>query len=300
MRKHAYMIIAHNEEKILVKLLKLLDNVNNDIYIHIDNKSKELEEEKLKRCIKFSNVYFTKKLDVRWGDVSLTACELILLETATSNNKYDYYHLISGVDLPIKSQKEIHDFFEKNKGYEFIHFSKKEYITNHIYERVKFYHFFIKGFKSKIKFYSYFCEKTHNLLLKFQKVLKINRISKKQKVAYGSQWFSITDALARYVIENKKRILKRYKWTLCSDEMFLQTLVFESKFYKYIYKKSNFNSNLRYIDFERGNPYTFCDENFDEIMDSGCFFVRKLSTKNISQEKLVNKIYKKLKKVEYD
>ena len=28
---------------------------------------------------------------------------------------YEYYHLISGVDLPIKTQDDIHDFFNKHK-----------------------------------------------------------------------------------------------------------------------------------------------------------------------------------------
>ena len=42
-----------------------------------------------------------------------------LLKAAIKGN-YDYYHLISGMDLPIKTQKEIHEFFENNKGKEFI------------------------------------------------------------------------------------------------------------------------------------------------------------------------------------
>lgn len=34
--KHAYLIIAHKENAILEKLLKLLDSKENDIYIHVD------------------------------------------------------------------------------------------------------------------------------------------------------------------------------------------------------------------------------------------------------------------------
>ena len=48
-----------------------------------------------------------------------------LLKAAIKGN-YDYYHLISGMDLPIKTQKEIHEFFENNKGKEFIHFGTNE------------------------------------------------------------------------------------------------------------------------------------------------------------------------------
>lgn len=36
MKKHAYLIIAHNDFEILENLIILLDDMRNDIYIHID------------------------------------------------------------------------------------------------------------------------------------------------------------------------------------------------------------------------------------------------------------------------
>lgn len=35
--KNAYCILAHNEPEVLVTLLSLLDNKDNDIYIHLDS-----------------------------------------------------------------------------------------------------------------------------------------------------------------------------------------------------------------------------------------------------------------------
>ena len=40
MDKHAYLIIAHSNLEQLHKLLLLLDDPRNDIYIHLDLKSK--------------------------------------------------------------------------------------------------------------------------------------------------------------------------------------------------------------------------------------------------------------------
>lgn len=37
--KHAYLIMAHSNLKQLQKLLFLLDDPDNDIYIHLDSKS---------------------------------------------------------------------------------------------------------------------------------------------------------------------------------------------------------------------------------------------------------------------
>lgn len=41
MNKHAYLIMAHGNWKILELLLKLLDFENNDIFLHIDEKAKK-------------------------------------------------------------------------------------------------------------------------------------------------------------------------------------------------------------------------------------------------------------------
>ncbi|CAK7080896.1 MAG: hypothetical protein PARBB_03974 [Parabacteroides distasonis] len=40
MSKHAYLIMAHNEPIILNKLLLLIDDERNDIFIHYDKKCK--------------------------------------------------------------------------------------------------------------------------------------------------------------------------------------------------------------------------------------------------------------------
>lgn len=44
MGKHAYLIIAHNNFYILKKLIALIDDERNDIYIHIDKKTKNFKK----------------------------------------------------------------------------------------------------------------------------------------------------------------------------------------------------------------------------------------------------------------
>ena len=46
MKKHAYLIMAHNNWKILEKLLNLLDDKRNDIYFHIDLNSDFIDFER--------------------------------------------------------------------------------------------------------------------------------------------------------------------------------------------------------------------------------------------------------------
>lgn len=105
--------------------------------------------------------------------------------------------------------------------------------------------------------------------------LKGNRIVYQK----GANWFSISHALAEYVVENRKFIRDNFKYTFCGDEMFLQTLVWNSKF-KNLINQNNYcgsASICRYIDWKRGGPYTFHDEDYEELMNCGQLFARKFN-----------------------
>ena len=53
--------------------------------------------------------------------------------------------------------------------------------------------------------------------------------------------------------------------------------------------ENNYDACLRYIDWNRGTPYVFRNEDFDELMASDCMFARKFDAK-IDQD-IVDKIY---------
>lgn len=123
MERHPYCIIAHNYPDQLAVLVNALSDERNTIFIHIDKKTKI---EPFIKCVTNvnSNVKFIKKRKkVYWGHSSQIEAELNLLE-AVDNEKeaFSRIHLISGVDFPLKSQNEIHDYFLKHKTEEFIDF----------------------------------------------------------------------------------------------------------------------------------------------------------------------------------
>ena len=142
MDKHAYMIIAHHQFDLLEMLVKLIDYEKNDIYIHIDKKVKNFDFDYFKSIPKYSNIYFTDRVSNTWGGYSNIKTELVLLKEAVKGN-YSYYHLLSGVDMPIKKADEIYKFFEQNNGKEFIHFTTPEFIAKEsTAERIGLYHVF--------------------------------------------------------------------------------------------------------------------------------------------------------------
>ena len=216
MKKHAYLIMAHDDPELLGIILKLLDAPYNDIYLHIDIKAR-MDLERLSTWVSESELHFVKRMDVRWGDYTQTECEIRLLMEATKK-EYSYYHLLSGHDLPIKPRKEIYDFFEQNRGVEYIAFNRPV-ISESALEGVSRYHRLFKN------------ERIERFSLLIQRKFKVNR-GKKYKLTYmkGANWFSITHELAIYVVKNEKMCKKMFRVTRNSDEIFLQTLAYNSEF----------------------------------------------------------------------
>lgn len=54
--------MAHNNFSIVEKLLSLLDDKRNDIYIHIDKKTSEVPFDKLKAAVKEASLCFIPRI----------------------------------------------------------------------------------------------------------------------------------------------------------------------------------------------------------------------------------------------
>ena len=104
--KHAFLIMAHNNLEILQTLVSMLDDERNDIFLHIDLKSNMLANHPMSTS-KARLFVLEHRVDVRWGNLSQIRTEYALLEEALKHGSYEYYHILSGQDLPIKTQDEI-------------------------------------------------------------------------------------------------------------------------------------------------------------------------------------------------
>ena len=296
--RHAILITTHDNVEISKNLLSLYDDKNIDFYFLIDNKAKSYNEEVLKDICKKSSVYFVPKINIYWGSFSQIQAEYILLENAVKKS-YDYYHLISGCDIPLYTKNEFFDFFEQNKGKEFVEYSPKEIAEkNKVQDRVKYYYVFMESVREKSAIKRKPKTFLREFFLKLQKLLKIDR-TKGKEFQYGSNWFDITDDFAKYVLKNKPWVIKHFKKTCCADELFLQTLLFNSPFYSNNYyclnEKNRILQRNRYTDWTRGQPYTFKKEDYNEIINiKESLFIRKFNYKNDAE--IVNKLFDWLRK----
>ncbi|MGN0490941.1 beta-1,6-N-acetylglucosaminyltransferase [Ruminococcus sp.] len=287
MKKHAYLIMAHNNWGLLKKIIILLDDERNDIFVHIDKNSSDFKIEYFEGITNKSELYFIPRLRIYWADYSLVDVELKLLSFAASHGSYQYYHLLSGSDLPIKTQDEIHYFFE-NKDNEFIGICPQE--VYYSVRRVKYYHPFLRNrFYRKNKF----VKGADRCFEYLQRLFCVNRLKNKNiKIIDGWQWFSITDDFARYIISQRDYIEETFSKSIASDELVMQTMIYNNPdFYNRIYNDEDLvKGSLRYIDWKRGEPYTFRKEDFEEIINQDeAIFARKFDP-NVDSE-IIDKIF---------
>lgn len=287
MKKHAYLIMAHDDKIMLLNLLSQIDDRRNDIYIHLDKSFYNEEVKKELECsVNNSKIYFVNSHFLNWGTFSIVMAEIELLKCSTLMNSYQYYHLVSGRDLILWNQDDIHDFFDLNHGKEFI--DCRTNLSDIFLDRVKYY-YIVQDYLKNRHLITRFLNK---LSLVFQKIIRINRL-KNIKYGFGSQWFSITDEFARYVVSKEIFIKENFRWTLCPDELFIQTLWLNSPSYKasLTYQNESQSNNtlepfcknsMRAIDFKRGSgmsPYIFRHNDFQLLLNSNCIFARKFDSK---------------------
>lgn len=275
--KQAYLIIAHNKIEQLKFLISLLDYEKHDIFILFDKKAKISTSEKnsIHKVSKSSKIIILEDIPIYWGDYSLVEAEMNLFKAARLNDNYSFYHLLSGVDLPLDTAENIYSFFERNSKKNFVHMKSDEEIRNgKIREGVQFYQLFPKIKRRTVKnnILGYIVAIYRKFERLVQRFLKIDRISEYDiDIKSGSQWCSLNQELLDIILE-EELIKKVFTMSVCPDAMFIQTIVAKHKLENTLYDLHT-EGALRYIDFSK--PYnsgpsvlTDSDEDIEKLKKS--------------------------------
>lgn len=277
MNKHAYLIMAHQHTSVLRQLLRQLDDVRNDIYLHMDLKCSEDGSAYFDE-VQQAQLFLVPRLNVRWGAYSQIDCEVNLLKIAT-RKKYLYYHLLSGDSLTLKNQDQIHQFFNEHTGQEFIQFQAKE-PTELTLKRIRYFYPATPFNKTKL------VRGVKAVGIKLQNLVGIDRLANIDFIPQkGGTWFSITDRLARYLIEKEPWFARRFRHTYAPDEFFVQTIVENSEFKSAVFDQAysdSCQSCLRYIKWTDDcfGPVLLTMTDLNEIRQSGCLFARKFGSQD--------------------
>ena len=217
-----YLILVHSNYNHLESLIDSLDGENVSFFIHIDKKTDSIYQTSK------NNVYIIKQRNsIYWGGFGMIKATLDLLRCAKDKKNGGYYVLLSGVDFPIRSNNRIREVLSRGKEYINILPGPLEHKPM---DRYEYHHFDIERRDNPSGFKYYVCR----LLEKFQKRFKIKR-EIPYKLFVGSQWFALSDNCIEFILnklENDKNYIKYFKWVFIPDEVFFQTIIGNSKFYK--------------------------------------------------------------------
>lgn len=276
--KHAFLIMAHGHISILDKLLTMLDDERNDIFLHVDKHCRHFDYDRCRALVNKAGLYFTPRIKVYWGDSSMIDCELVLLRECLKQGDYAFVHFISGVDLPIKTQDEIHRFFDAHPHTQFLQVGN---ITKKFRERIEKYHFFMKWRLVPMRLRDAADVVLNFLIGLLHGTMHFNRLRKQPEltVVKTANWFSLTGKCAAYVYEHREWITRLTRFTCCADELFLGTLLYDSPYWDEVYQKEvSWEGHMRYIDRIRhvgASPHTFTMEDRELLDASQMLFARK-------------------------
>ena len=228
-----YCILAHKNPLQLKNLLSILDDEKSLFFIHLDKKVNQIE---YKMILQNSNCHFVKnRIACSWGKYSLVQAALNTMKEVQDymNNNYSSsnYHFImlSGEDLPLKTNCYIHDYLESNIQTSFLNYWKLPYDkwwNGGFFRFESFYFFDYKKHKKLNYWINRIIKKIH---LNF--LFPLNRFRKyfPSFHIYGaSQWMVLSKDLVAFVIEknnSNSKFNSIFKYVLAPDELYFATLI---------------------------------------------------------------------------
>jgi hypothetical protein len=294
--------MAHKNERQLNRLVSHLAE-DFDIYVHLDKRSSV-------QIAPHPRVMVLREYELYWGSLNQIRTELLLFRTAqqgghacgddrngleqrdgtgiSAQQGYDRYLLISGMDVPLKTNAEIRAFFEEkvNRTREFVDFRKLPcdgWPDDGTLDRLTRWYPDWKSSRS-----------APGILRRL--IVKLVNLRPRRPIDYefygGSNWLNLSkmtvEQLLAYVNEHPE-YLQRYHWTWAADEIFFQTAL------KLIDNLDITSDPLRYIDWSAGgmHPKTLTLDDLPALEASTAHFARKIDEG--IDDALIDALYERLR-----
>jgi hypothetical protein len=207
-------------------------------------------------------------------------------DVVNSGIEYDRVFLLSGLDYPLWSNKQIMEYLTENADRELI---RARCITGTPMAafKVKKYHFFRDTDFGSHRFIARAVKAGSRWImsaLPFRKKDYIADGGKQNKIYYGSVWFALTGKCLHYVYNQltANNVWQRYfRHAFTPDELVVSSIVFNSQYAEkadlYTEGKSGLGcvTMLHYIEYD-SCIHSYDENDYDKLMHSGKMFVRKL------------------------
>jgi hypothetical protein len=282
-QKIAILVIAHSSPGQLRRLCNHLAK-EFDVYLHLDATSQLKPEDFLAD----SRVWVQKKFRCHWGTPGIVHATLSLMSLAEESSPgYDRYVLISGQDVPLKTNSLIRKHFEAFPDENFIE-CRRVLPEDKLMSRVSQFHWKPANKSSGL-----------NWLLKvlISRTLHIAHLflpprRRDYEIFFGSNWMDLTGGTVKQILElvdTSPEFLTSFNHTLCPDEMFFQTAT-------HLLGLGTCRSDglLRYVDWTTGpeHPRTLRINDLESLLSSDALFARKLDER--VDPALIDSLYARL------
>jgi len=267
----AVLVIGHRDVGQLNALVSHLAS-DFDVYVHLDRRSSLRIDE----VITHERVHVIRRRRVHWGSYGMILATRDLMALAASAH-FDRYLLISGQDIPLKTNADITTFFAEHEEDEFIEcepMPRPGEGENGWMDRVTRYYLpsaeGVPGFRGLLH------RKAFWAVYGWNSRLHISRGTAGFVFYGGANWWSLTHAAVQSVldlVDREPTFLRRFRMTSCCDEIFVQTALIKTGF-----RDRMVSSSLRFTEWDPGSahPRVLRVDDYERIRGSSSLFARKI------------------------
>jgi hypothetical protein len=255
----AYLILAHRHFDQLALLTRVLKEDWNEIFIHVDARA-AFNEREFKAMLGGTSVHLVApRREVHWAGASIVDATVNLIRCQRHvAPSCERIVLLSGQDLPLVPNKQIHSFFSNNSHAEYLEYQRFP---------VPWWPY---GGWDRLRTYSF----PHRLSPSWNRALRViqmltpfRRRNFRGITPFGStQWFNITREAADEVLDwvDNTDILRQIRYSYGADEIFFATVLLNSRL-----ASTCVNNSLRYMNWgaNRSGPRIVTSADLDKVFD---------------------------------
>jgi hypothetical protein len=267
----AVLIIAHDRIDQLNALVAYLAE-DFEVFVHLDRRGR-LRERDVVAC---DRVHVIRRRRVHWGSFGMILATRDLMALAAASNS-DRYVLISGRDVPVRTNAGIAEFFDAHVGQEFIEcepLPRAGFGQNGWLDRVTRFYLpsaqGVAGWRGRLQEWAFWT------LFGANSRLGISRSIKGIDLYGGSNWWNLTHEAVQGILDHLERepsFLRRFRMTSCADEIIFQTALVAIGL-----KDRVVSTPLRFVEWDADatHPRTLRADDHARIRESGMLFARKV------------------------
>jgi hypothetical protein len=231
MTRIAFLLMVHDKPEQLLRLVDALANPGASFHVHVDAKV-DIQPFLALLGGRPEVRFLSDRVVANWMGWSLVEATLRLLSDAAAHG-FDYCVLLSGSDYPVKSTRELFDFYCS---------AQEEYIAYwRLQDRPSWghkvrYHYPvdripIRGWSTGTEA-SYWKRLFWGRFFRYQKYLPVRRFLPGLVPYGGPDWWSLSRGCVDFVLEyvrRNPRFVRFYRSTASPGEMFFQTIILNSE-----------------------------------------------------------------------